>query len=126
MPVLPEVVKSSWEKHQGQFVFATSDSDGNPNVIYVTCVKRFSDEAVVIADNHFFKTKENIKAGSRGSLLFLTDEKKAYQIKGPMEYHVSGEIYDDMKRWLDPKYPGNAACVLRVEEVYSGSEKISG
>ncbi|MBN2322377.1 MAG: pyridoxamine 5'-phosphate oxidase family protein [Spirochaetes bacterium] len=125
MLALPKVVKSSWKDRQGPFVFATSDSDGNPNVIYVTCVNRYSDDTIVIADNKFFKTRENIKAGSRGSLLFVTGEKKAYQIKGGLEYYVSGEYYDDMKRWLDPKYPGNAACVLRVEEVYCGSEKLS-
>jgi predicted pyridoxine 5'-phosphate oxidase superfamily flavin-nucleotide-binding protein len=126
MGTLPELVKSSWEDRQGPFVFATSDSDGNPNVIYVTCVKRYRDDMVVIADNKFFKTRENIKAGSRGSLLFVTGEKKSYQIKGTLEYHVSGEIYNDMKQWLDPKYAGNAACVLRVEEVFSGSEKLLG
>jgi len=59
-------------------------------------------------------------------LLFVAGENKAYRIKGSLEYHVSGEIYDDMKQWREPKYPGNAACVLRVEEVYSGAKKLLG
>jgi len=65
MPALPEAVKFSWEKHHGPFLFATSDSDGNSNVIYVTCVNRFRDDTVVIADNKYSKTGD-IKAGSGG------------------------------------------------------------
>ena len=54
----------------------------------------------------------------------MTKDGKAFQAKGTIEYHKNGEIYDHMKGWLDPKFPGHAATVLNVKEVYSGAEKL--
>ncbi len=63
-------------------------------------------------------------AGSTGSVLYLTPDKKAYQVKGRIEYLTEGEIFTGMKSWNDPKHPGVAAAVLHVEEVYSGAERL--
>lgn len=124
MAILPESVSSAWGKMEGPVIFTTVNSDGVPNSIYATCVSKYSEEFLVIADNYFSKTKGNIQSGSRGSLLFITDENKAYQIKGTIEYHTEGSIFDDMKKWNPEKHPGHAAASLKVEEVYSGSEKL--
>ena len=124
MPCLSKEVQQAWEQREGAVILATTDEDGIPNAIYVTCVNMFNDEKLVIADNYFHKTRSNIMAGSKGALLFLTRGGKAYQIKGAIEYHSSGDIFDDMKRWLDPKHPGIAATVVNVEEVYCGAEKL--
>ena len=79
-----------------------------------------------MADNKFHKTRANILAGTKASLLYLTKEKKSYQIKGSLEYLTQGEIYEEMKNgWLDKKYPGNASTVIHIEEVYSGAEKLA-
>ncbi|MBN2718995.1 MAG: pyridoxamine 5'-phosphate oxidase family protein, partial [Deltaproteobacteria bacterium] len=59
-----------------------------------------------------------------GSFLFITNDKVSYQIKGPLSYHTEGPIFDDMKRWLDPKQAGLGAVVLHVEEVYCGGEDL--
>ncbi|MDD5204901.1 MAG: hypothetical protein PHS17_05745 [Desulfobacterales bacterium] len=68
----------------------------------------------------------NILAGCSASLLYITREKKAFQLKGSLRYETSGKIFDAMKNgWLDKKYPGHAAVVFRIEEVYSGSEKLA-
>jgi len=103
----------------------TVDENGTPNSIYATCVSKFDDETIVIADNYFDKTQKNIFTGSKGSVLFITDEDKAFQVKGTLEYHKDGEIFDDMKKWNPAKHPGHAAVALKVEEVYSGSEKLA-
>ncbi len=95
-----------------------------PNAIYATCVSKFSEDTIVIANNYFSKTLENILAGSKGSILFITKEKKSYQIKGSIEYHTEGVIFEDMKKWNPEKHPGHAAAALKVEEVYSGAEKL--
>ena len=105
-------------------MFSTVDRNNVPNAIYATCVKKFSDEKLVVADNYFDKTRANIKVGHKGSILFITKEMKAYQVKGTIEYLTRGEIFDDMKQWNDPKHPGHAAAVLTVEEVYSGAKKL--
>jgi len=124
MSVLPEKVSKAWDARKGPVIFSTVDADGVPNAIYATCVSKFDDDTVVIADNYFDKTRKNIVAGSRGSILFITDEDKAFQLKGTIEYHTEGAIFEDMKKWNPTQHPGNAAAALRVEKVFSGAERL--
>ncbi len=124
MPSLPEEVCQAWDDRSDPEVLTTVDENGIPNAIYVTCVNKFSDEIIVVADNYFHKTRENILAGSKVSLLFITKSNKSYQIKGSITYHDSGPVFDDMKKWNPPKHPGHAAVAIKVKEVYSGAEKI--
>jgi hypothetical protein len=56
--------------------------------------------------------------------LFLTKERKSFQVKGPLPYHTDGPIFEFMQTWHDPKHPGVAATLLRIEEAYSGAEKL--
>jgi len=125
MAKLPQIVSEAWENREGALVLTTVSSKGIANSIYATCVSKYDEETLVVADNYFDKTKENIFSGSnQGVILFITNEDKAYQIKGPLTYHVSGEIFDDMKSWNPSKHPGHGAVALKVEEVYKGAEKI--
>jgi hypothetical protein len=124
MASLPQKVAEEWERRNGPVIFSTVNSSGIPNAIYATCVSLFDDELIIVADNYFDKTRSNILAGSKASLLFITEDKKSYQIKGSVEYHKSGEIFENMKSWNPTKHPGHAAAALRVEEVYSGAEKL--
>ena len=124
MPSLPEKVRAAWNDRDGAIVFATVDPKGVPNAIYATCVSLHGDDTVVIADNYFDKTQQNISAGSRGSVLFITHEKKSFQIKGPIEYHTTGQIFDEMKGWNPSKHPGRAAAAVKVDEVYSGGDRL--
>ena len=126
MAKLPEIAIKAWDEHTGPIVFTTVNKNGMPNTIYATCVQRVGDDKIVVANNKMSKTLENIKAGTKATILYITEEKKAFQVKGSLDYLTEGDIYDDMKnRWLDKKYPGHAAVVLMVEEVYSGAEKLA-
>jgi hypothetical protein len=87
-------------------------------------VNKWGEDKIVIADNYFDKTRRNIFQGSKGSVLFMTEANKPYQLKGSIEYHTEGEIFNDMKKWNPCKHPGHAAAVLVVEEAYSGAEKL--
>jgi predicted pyridoxine 5'-phosphate oxidase superfamily flavin-nucleotide-binding protein len=124
MAKLPEKVSNAWEDREGPIILATVNGDGIPNAIYATCVSKFSEDTIVVANNYFSKTLENILAGSKGSILFITKEGKSFQIKGSIEYLKEGRIFDDMKKWNPKKHPGHAAAALKVEEVYSGAEKL--
>lgn len=124
MPSLPAAVSAAWDSRVGAIVFSTSDAAGLPNSIYATCVKKYDEDRLVVADNFFNKTRANIKAGSKGALLFITEDNSSYQIKGTIEYVTSGAIYDDMKEWLNPKLPGHAAAVLHIEQVFKGGEQL--
>jgi uncharacterized protein len=121
---IPETVTSAWEKKEGPVVFTTVDSAGNPNSIYATCTSLYGEEYFVIADNYFSKTRKNILTGSTGSILFITDENKAYQIKGTIQYHKKGDLFDDMKTWNPEKHPGVGAAALKVDTIYSGAEQL--
>lgn len=124
MADLPEKVSKAWENHAGPIILATVDKAGHPNAIYATCVSKFSEDIIVIANNYFSKTLENILSGSKGTILFITKEGTSYQIKGSIEYHKEGVIFDDMKKWNPKKHPGHGAAALKVEEVYKGAEKL--
>ena len=124
MAALPEKVSKAWDDREGPIVLSTVDGDGIPNTIYATCVSKFSKDTIVVANNFFSKTLENIRAGSKGSILFITKEGKSYQIKGSIEYHKEGNIFEDMKKWNPKKHPGHAATALKVEEAYTGAKKL--
>ncbi len=124
MTLLPEAVSQAWEQREGPIVLTTVDREGNPNAIYATCVRKISEDTLVVADNFFNKTRANILAGSQASLLFITKEGKSYQVKGHIEYHTAGPVFDEMKQWNPAKLPGHAAAALKVEQVFSGGEQL--
>ena len=123
MNQLPEEITTAWKKHDGPAIFTTVGAEGMPNTIYVTCVRQYEDGTFLVADNKFHKTKENLQAGSKCSLLFITG-KKAYQLKGTVSYESDGPRREFMRECLDPKYPVHAVAVLAVKEAYSGAEKM--
>ncbi len=120
-----EVLTEAWEDRKGPAVFATVDRENKPNVIYVGDIRYQPETGIIVADNYFHKTRENIKNQSSGAMVFLTNKGKAYQVKGSIEYHTEGKIFEDMKKWHNAKHPGVAAVVLNVEEIYSGAERIA-
>ncbi|MCK5680071.1 pyridoxamine 5'-phosphate oxidase family protein [bacterium] len=126
MSKLPTEVDKAWICREERTIFTTVDKDGIPNSVYITCTARYGEDLIVIADNYFDKTRKNIFSGSRGSVLFITKNGKAYQAKGAIEYHREGDVFDDMKTWNPEKHPGRAAVSLKVEEVYSGADKVFG
>ena len=125
MTQLPDIVSQAWEQREGPIVLTTVDSEGVPNAIYATCVSKFSADTLVVADNFFNKTRANILAGSKAALLFITKEGKSYQVKGCIEYHTEGPVFNEMKQWNPAKLPGHAAAALKVEQVFSGGEQLA-
>ncbi len=125
MTALPEIVTQAWEQREGPVVLTTVDAAGVPNAIYATCIRLAGADTLVVADNFFNKTRANILAGSKAALLFITKEGKAYQVKGHVEYHTAGPVFDDMKQWNPAKLPGHAAAALKVEQVFAGGEQLA-
>jgi len=124
MNKFPEIVSEAWKTKKGPIVFSTVNKQGIPNSIYATCVSLFNDEKILVANNFFSKTFENISSGSTGSILFLTAEDKSYQIKGTISYFTEGELFDDMKKWNPTRLTGHGVAVLEIQEVYAGAQKI--
>ena len=124
MALLPTSVRQAWEDCDGPAILATVSPEGLPNIIYVGCIGAFGEDRLLVADNYFDKTRKNLLNGGKGALLFRGKNGKAYQVKGTLEYHSDGEVFDHMKTWNPPKHLGHAAAALRIEEVYSGAEKL--
>lgn len=122
---LPAIIHQAWEEREQPAIFATTGKDGVPNIIYVGAVWLYGKDKVLIADNYLDKTRKNILQGTKhGAILFITPSRKAYQLKGTLSYHKSGKIFDEMKKLNPTKYPGHAAVMLTIEEIYCGNEKI--
>jgi len=125
MPILTKEAIGAWDNRDKRMVFTTVDSNGTPNSIWILCAQLIDDDKFVIANNSMSKTLENIENGCKGSLLYIAPEREAYQVKGTLEHHKDGPVYNDMKKWLNPDYPGHSAVLLKVEEVYYGASKVA-
>ncbi len=128
MVIIPEEVKVAIEK-TNPVCIATANNEGVVNIVYVGFLKVFDDSTVVIADNKFVKTKENLLANKNLSFVVLdSDTRKAYQLKGKINYFFDGEKFDFVYDWVQAKRPDifpKGAVYLTVEEIYCGSEKIA-
>ena len=124
MNKLPQIIIDAWKDRIKAPVVTTVDKDGVPNSIYVTCVSIYNQKEILVADNYFDKTYKNLRIGCKGSLLFLTQQGKAYQLKGTLSYEDGGERFDNMKKWNGRGLPGKGVAVLTVEAVYSGAQRI--
>jgi hypothetical protein len=124
MNKLPEIVNEAWQNKQDAVVFSTVNADGVPNSIYATCISIYNGDKVLIANNFFSKTMENIQGGSAGSILLITKEDKSFQIKGKLSYFTEGELFDDMKSWNPTRLPGHGVAVLDIQEVFAGAQKL--
>lgn len=128
MVSIPEEVKAAIDK-TSPVCIATADNEGNPNIVYVKFLKYINDTTVVIADNKFVKTKKNIDAN--GNLAFVVldnDTRKAYQLKGKVDYVTEGERYQDVVNWVKsvkPDMQPNAGVYLNITEIFCGAEKIA-
>ncbi|MFA5293791.1 MAG: pyridoxamine 5'-phosphate oxidase family protein [Phycisphaerae bacterium] len=123
MAKLPDAVKKAISK-QELFCLATSTSKGIPNVVYVKYLKVVDDQTILIADNYFNKTRDNILNNGKIAFAVLDDEKGSFQIKGTAQRLIEGTMFDEVQKWVPEKLPKAAAVVMHVEEIYNGAEII--
>lgn len=124
MITIPEKVKAAWSAKETPIILTTVSKNGIPNSIYATCVELFDDNKVLIANNKFKKTYDNIMDCDKATVLFIANKREAYQLKGTISYTTEGECFDDMKKWNRKDLPGFGVAVLQVKEIYAGAEKV--
>lgn len=118
---------AAWNDRAGPAVLGTVHPDTLlPNVIYVGQVFMDDPGTWLIADSAFDKTRRNILAGSRASLLWLTKSGPAYQLLGEIHYEESGERFDRMIEKVEELYRDGvkAAAVLRPTELFMGPQRL--
>jgi predicted pyridoxine 5'-phosphate oxidase superfamily flavin-nucleotide-binding protein len=125
MKSIPQSVSKAWDEREPLVVLSTVSKDGIPNSIFVGVSGRYDDRTFFLANYYFSKTKQNILNDGKASLLFLTKDRKSYQIKGTMELQDSGPVYEAMKEINPSQYPAISVAVLHVEEVFAGALKLA-
>ena len=127
MAKIPENVRQAVEA-AGPYPIATASPEGKPNLVYVSFLRILDDETIQVADNFFFKTRQNLDANPALTVTALhPDGGGCFQIKGPVEILTEGAVYDDCVSWVhgrSAKLPAKAAVNLHVDEIYSGAERI--
>ncbi len=122
MVKMPPDVQETINK-QKPIPVATADSDGKPNVVFITFLKVVDDETIYIADNFLNKTRANLDENPRVSIVtYDSENKKSFQIKGRVEIMTDGPVYEDVAAWVHAKSKAmsvKSAVVVHVEEVYN-------
>jgi predicted pyridoxine 5'-phosphate oxidase superfamily flavin-nucleotide-binding protein len=128
MAALNERMKEIFAK-QGIFVFGTADSNGVPNVVPVGAVRILDDETLLVSDQYFNKTLNNLKENPKVAISFWERaEGEGYQIKGEASIHTQGKIYEDTAEWIRKRseeigrpIKSKGAIVIKITAIYSVS-----
>jgi len=105
-------------------VLATATRDGIPNAVPVGAKKIIDDETILLSDQFFNKTLDNMKKNPKVSVTFWEGH-EGYQLKGTIVIETSGKRYEETAKWIEDL--GNAAgfplrskgiVILKIEEIY--------
>jgi predicted pyridoxine 5'-phosphate oxidase superfamily flavin-nucleotide-binding protein len=125
MTRIPEYIANAWQNRNGPAVLSTVSEEGIPNIVYTAFIQLHDDDVFLITDHFFNKTRQNILRGSKGTLLFLSEDgKSSYQLKGSFEYLPEGEIIEQIRETMPPGMPGHAAVILKIDSIYAGGEQL--
>ena len=125
MALLNERMKEIFSK-QGIFVLGTAGLNGIPNVVPVGAVKILDDETILISDQHFLKTLNNLKENPKVAISFWeTETGEGYQIKGDASIQTEGRIFEETVEWIhvlskEIGHPlkSKGAVVIKITEIY--------
>ncbi|MBN1570267.1 MAG: pyridoxamine 5'-phosphate oxidase family protein [Acidobacteria bacterium] len=126
MALLNERMKEIFLK-QNIFVLGTADLKGVPNVVPIGAIKILDDETILISDQFFLKTLNNLKENPKVAISFWELEKgEGYQIKGDASIRTEGKIYEDTVQWIREfsekmghPLQSKGAIVVKITEIYS-------
>jgi len=122
MVKMPAEVRDALAK-QKPVPIATASKSGVPNVIFVGAFKILDDENIMIADNFFYKTAQNLKENPKIAILCYDGQnKKSFQIKGSVTLCTEGENFEQMRKWvhgINEKLPAKTCVMVKVDEIYN-------
>ena len=101
--------------------FATSSKNGHVNCNVVSDVRVISTNQIIIADNFFNKTRQNLNENSLTALVaHSSDYQKAFQLKGTAQVYTDNkhrqqliEIFGD-----DPRWSKKATVIITITEIW--------
>lgn len=106
-------------------VLATSTKDGIPNAVPVGAKRIIDPETVLVSDQFFNKTIENLQDNPKASLMYW-EGNEGYQLKGTITVETSGKRYDETAQWIEERgkeigFPlkSKGVVILKIEEIYA-------
>ncbi len=101
--------------------FASSTKTGQPNNIVVSDIKVISPNQIIIADNFFNKTRQNIDVNHYVALIAHSiDYHQAYQLKGTSEVFTDQDHRAQLIQLFgdDPRWSKKATVIITVTEIW--------
>jgi predicted pyridoxine 5'-phosphate oxidase superfamily flavin-nucleotide-binding protein len=102
---------------------ATASKSGMPNVVFVGLMKIIDDETLMLADNFFCKTAQNLAENPKISILcYNSENKKSFQIKGNVTVTKEGPDFEAMRAWvhgINNKLPAKSCAVVKITGIYN-------
>jgi len=121
LPILTQEIKDLISATEF-FPFATASKEGAPNVIPVACLKVYDDQTLLIVDNYFGKTLQNLRENPHVSTCAWDAKKRqCFQIKGSAKVYTEGKPFVDAVEWLKvekPQHNPKSAVLIKIEEIY--------
>lgn len=119
MVTLTQEIKESLRVTKTAFL-ATSSKKGIPNVVPIAAFKILDDGTMLISDQFFNKTLQNVKENPEIALSWWGD-KGGFQIKGTVTIHTNDEIFRQDVAWMKeiwPNFVPKSAVVVKITDVY--------
>ena len=118
---IPEKVQKLFND-QEVISFGTADVNNIPNVVAVFWKKIINEKTILLIDNYMNQTKKNIEQNSKVCLSFWNRKTgEGYKIKGDAFYHISGQVYDQGKEFIQEQRPEKnpkGVVEVKVKDIY--------
>ncbi len=111
-------------------VLGTSNKKGIPNAVPVGILRYHEDgETLILVDNYFLKTRQNLDDNPVATLSFWDMEEKegklvtksGFQLKGRIKIEDKGPLYEKIKaevKAMNANLPAKALILLGVEDIF--------
>jgi len=93
-----EEIKDSLKETRIVFL-ATATKDGIPNVVPIATIKFMDDETLLISDQYFGKTLNNIRENPKIALTWW-GEKEGFQVKADVTIHTDDDVFKQNVEWV--------------------------
>jgi len=100
---------------------ATASKKSVPNVVPIGAFKLMDDDTLLISDQYFNKTLENLTENKELAISWW-GENGGFQLKGTATLHTNDDIFRQDVAWmkeLRPNLTPKSAVVMKITEVYS-------
>jgi predicted pyridoxine 5'-phosphate oxidase superfamily flavin-nucleotide-binding protein len=128
---IPENVKDCLIKSlkARRLVVSTASKAGVPNAVPIGIMKFHDDETLIVVDNYFLKTRENLNRNPWAAITCWDMEEKdgklitkdGFQLKGKVKIEDNGPLFDKIRaevKSINANLPAKAIVLVKVEEIY--------